>query len=107
MKKTKDPILHLPVKTEYFLAIKSGEKEFEFRLYNEYWKKRLEGKKYSKIKVTKGYPKNTDHDRIVERPYQAPHLNAESGQYPPLVPPVLTAATYAAKRHTLGNLLLS
>ncbi|EIY4764346.1 ASCH domain-containing protein [Vibrio cholerae] len=70
MKKTKEPILHLPVKTEYFLAIKSGEKEFEFRLYNEYWKKRLEGKKYSKIKVTKGYPKSTDHDRIVERPYR-------------------------------------
>ncbi|CAH8197187.1 ASCH domain-containing protein [Vibrio aestuarianus] len=69
MKKTKEPILHLPVKTEYFLEIKSGEKEFEFRLYNKYWQKRLEGKKYRKIKVTKGYPKNTDYDRIVERPY--------------------------------------
>lgn len=35
-------ILHLHVKTEYFNAIKSGEKTREYRLAKPYWEKRLE-----------------------------------------------------------------
>lgn len=33
--------LHLHVKTEYFDAIKRGEKTEEYRLYNDYWGARL------------------------------------------------------------------
>lgn len=33
--------LHLHVKTEYFEAIKRGEKTEEYRLKNDYWKQRL------------------------------------------------------------------
>ncbi len=35
--------LHLHVKTEYFEAIKRGEKIEEYRLYNDYWRHRLGG----------------------------------------------------------------
>ena len=33
--------LHLHVKTEYFEAIKRGEKTYEYRLHTGYWVKRL------------------------------------------------------------------
>lgn len=33
--------LHLHVKTEYFEAIKRGEKTEEYRLYNDCWRKKL------------------------------------------------------------------
>lgn len=33
--------LHLHVKTEYFEAIKRGDKDEEYRLHNAYWIKRL------------------------------------------------------------------
>lgn len=35
--------LHLHVKSEYFEAIKRGEKTEEYRLYNDYWRHRLGG----------------------------------------------------------------
>lgn len=56
-------ILQLAVKTEYFEAIKDGSKKFEYRLFNEYWKKRLVDKKYDKLIITKGYPKKDDSSR--------------------------------------------
>lgn len=36
--------LHLNLKGEYFHAIRAGKKVEEYRLYNEYWRKRLEGR---------------------------------------------------------------
>lgn len=57
------PNLQLALKSEYFDAIKSGEKVEEFRLYNDYWKKRLVGRDYKQIILTKGYPKRDDESR--------------------------------------------
>jgi len=59
-------ILILPVKKKWFDLIKSGEKKFEYRLRNEYWKKRLEGKTFSKVVITLGYPKKEDLEKRIE-----------------------------------------
>ncbi|EGR1512133.1 ASCH domain-containing protein [Vibrio vulnificus] len=62
--------LHLALKTEYFRDIESGCKKFEYRLYNDYWRKRLEGRDYANIRLTLGYPKRDDISRILERQYR-------------------------------------
>lgn len=62
--------LILPVKRIYFEQIASGEKPEEFRLANAYWAKRLEGKQYSRVIVTLGYPKRTDTARRIEFPWR-------------------------------------
>ena len=67
-------ILHLNLKGEYFDQIKSGEKTQEFRVYNDYWRKRLEGRNYELISIKRGYPKSTDCDRIESRPYRGYEL---------------------------------
>lgn len=63
-------ILYLPLKREYFDAIKAGTKKFEYRLYNSYWKKRIKGKVFEGIVLTLGYPKRTDNARRIERPWR-------------------------------------
>lgn len=50
-------ILHLNVNGEYFDDVKSGTKGEEYRLFNDYWCKRLEGREYDEIHYKKGYPK--------------------------------------------------
>ncbi len=71
MKKT---YLFLNLKGEYFDAIKSGVKAFEYRLYNDYWKKRLltgaRSKEREKIVIRRGYPKAGDHDKQIMRPWR-------------------------------------
>ena len=62
--------LTLPLKREYFDAIKSGDKSLEFRLCNKYWRKRIEGKVFDKIVLTLGYPKRDDESRRIERPWR-------------------------------------
>lgn len=62
--------LILPVKRVYFEQIASGEKPEEFRLANAFWAKRLEGKQYSRVIVTLGYPTRTDTSRRLEFPWQ-------------------------------------
>ena len=62
--------LHLPVKGEYFRAIKDGTKKFEYRLQNEHWTKRLVGRSYDEIKIKLGYPKKDDTSRIMTFPYK-------------------------------------
>ena len=64
-------ILQLAVKKKYFDEIASGKKTEEFRLCNEYWKKRLrdritEGFTFDKIVITLGYPKADDMTRRLE-----------------------------------------
>ncbi len=66
--------LTLHLKREYFDAIKAGEKEFEYRLYNDYWCKRISGKEFDKIVLTLGYPKRNDQSRRLERPWRGYHL---------------------------------
>lgn len=62
-------VLHLPVKKIYFDQIKAGLKPEEFRLQNEYWKKRLEGREYDEVHIKLGYPKADDHERILISPW--------------------------------------
>lgn len=52
--------LILNLKKEYFLQIKEGIKKEEYRLYNPYWRKRLEGKVFDNIEICLGYPAAED-----------------------------------------------
>ena len=61
--------LQLALKAVYFDAIKSGEKTEEYRLYNDYWKKRLVDRDYEQIILTKGYPKRNDESRRMSFQY--------------------------------------
>lgn len=69
--------LQLAVKGEYFDAMIRGEKTEEYRLFNDYWKKRLInykdsgqiGRKYERLIITKGYPKKDDKSRRINIPY--------------------------------------
>lgn len=62
--------LVLPLKAEYFDAIKDGTKPEEFRLFNAYWRNRLEGRSFDRIILTKGYPKRDDTARRLVRPWR-------------------------------------
>jgi hypothetical protein len=62
--------LILPLKGEYFDKIKAGEKPYEYRLVNDYWKKRRIGRTYERIVLTRGYPKKTDSERRLILPWR-------------------------------------
>lgn len=62
-------ILYLPLKAEYFDAIKAGTKKMEYRLITPYWSKRLGGI-FAEIVLTKGYPKRGDRARRLRRPWK-------------------------------------
>tara|TARA_R110000851_G_scaffold5398_2_gene22383 strand:+ start:8604 stop:8882 length:279 start_codon:yes stop_codon:yes gene_type:complete len=61
--------LHLNVKKMYFDQYMAGDKLFEYRLYNEYWKKRLIGRGYEHIFYKAGYPKAGCQHKIKCMPY--------------------------------------
>lgn len=63
-------ILTLPLKGEYFDAIKSGEKTEEFRLVTPYWTKRLKGRSYAAVTLTLGYPGRGDAERRLTLPWR-------------------------------------
>ncbi|AKU43502.1 RNA-binding protein [Caulobacter phage Sansa] len=48
--------LTLPMKHRYFDEIAAGTKRFEYRLVTPYFVKKLEGREYDRIVLTKGYP---------------------------------------------------
>lgn len=62
--------LILPLKGEYFDAIKAGTKTEEFRLCTLYWKKRIEGRRYGHVILTRGYPKRDDYARRLVLPWK-------------------------------------
>ena len=62
--------LILPLKGEYFDAIRDGTKTEEFRLTTPHWTKRLEGRSYDRIVLTKGYPARDDHERRLVRQWR-------------------------------------
>lgn len=68
--KTKNQDLILRLRGEYFKQIKGGTKKEEYRLYNPYWKKRLEGKEFENIIITLGYPKWSEKLKILKFKYQ-------------------------------------
>lgn len=65
-----EAILHLNLKGVYWDEIKEKTKKHEFRQVTPFWRKRLEGKHYTKILIKKGYPKKDDTSRILERPWR-------------------------------------
>lgn len=77
--------LVLPLKAEYFNAIKAGTKPEEFRLRTPFWRKRLEGKIFDRIVLTLGYPKRDDAQRRIILPWRGmrettithPHFGAD------------------------------
>lgn len=62
--------LRMALKGEYFDAIVSGEKPYENRERNDYWKKRIVDREYDTFTITRGYPKSTDLDKIYTMPYK-------------------------------------
>lgn len=62
--------LYLNLKGEYFDDIKAGTKPFEYRLDNEYWRKRLVGRHYGMMIIRKGYPPKNDRERMFILPYR-------------------------------------
>lgn len=60
--------LHLHVKTEYFKAVQSGEKVFEYRLANKYWTDRLFMKFYDGIVYYNAYKPGAENR--IEMPYK-------------------------------------
>lgn len=67
-------ILTLPLKGEYFDEIKAGTKPEEFRLATPYWRRRLEGRVYDLIELTRGYPKRGDTARRLVVPWMGCRL---------------------------------
>lgn len=63
------PILHLHVKHIYFSQMRFGEKLWEYRLFNDYWKKRLIDREYEEAWVYDGYPKAGNEDKILKYSY--------------------------------------
>jgi hypothetical protein len=62
--------LQLALKAEYFDAIKRGDKVEEFRLATSFWRRRLEGKAFERVVLTKGYPPRADTSRRLELPWR-------------------------------------
>jgi hypothetical protein len=62
--------LRLALKGIYFDQIVAGTKPEEFRLRTPYWRRRLEGRSYARIVLTRGYPKSTDSARILVLPWR-------------------------------------
>ncbi len=79
------PDLVLPLKAEYFDAIKAGAKLEEFRERSPYWRRRLEGRTFDRVVLTKGYPTAGDDSRRIVREWRGyrettithPHFGAE------------------------------
>ncbi|EHK0699952.1 ASCH domain-containing protein [Salmonella enterica] len=61
--------LQLAVNGEYFDAMKRGEKTEEYRLVNAYWDRRLFGRDYDRLIITRGYPRKDDESRRLVMPY--------------------------------------
>lgn len=82
------PDLTLALKAEYFNAIKTGVKAEEFRLCTPFWRARLEGRTFSRVVLTLGYPSRSDVARRLVLPWrgmrvttiQHPHFGADPVQ---------------------------
>jgi hypothetical protein len=63
--------LTLPLKAEYFDAIKAGTKPEEYRVRNPYWKRRIEDRApFSGLRLTRGYPRKGDSARWLYLPWR-------------------------------------
>ena len=62
--------LVLPLKAEYFNAIRDGQKAEEFRQRTPYWRRRLEGRTFDRVVLTLGYPPAADTSRRLVREWR-------------------------------------
>ena len=62
--------IYFAVKEEFFNAILKGSKTEEYRLVNEYWRKRIEGRSFSEVVITLGYPPGWATERILRFPWR-------------------------------------
>ncbi len=62
--------LTLALNGVYYDQIKAGTKVEEFRLRTDYWRKRLVGRSYDRIVLTRGYPARDDHERRLVLPWR-------------------------------------
>ena len=77
--------LILPLKAEYFNAIKAGTKTEEFRLRTMYWTRRLHGRTFDRVVLMLGYPSRDDETRRLVVPWRGmrettithPHFGSE------------------------------
>lgn len=60
-------VLLLNLKREYFRDIAAGRKLEEYRAYNQYWRRRLEGREFDLIRIACGYPRADDASRHLIR----------------------------------------
>jgi hypothetical protein len=70
LNKPKPCRLTLPLRGVYFDQIKAGTKAFEYRLVTPFWQKRLDGREYEGITLTRGYPSRNDVSRRIDLPWQ-------------------------------------
>jgi len=73
--------LTLPLKATYFDQIAAGTKPEEFRLATPYWSKRLAGRTYDRIVLTKGYPPAGDTSRRMELPWRGCRLTTITHEF--------------------------
>ncbi len=62
--------LVLPLKAVYFEEIRQGTKVEEFRERTPYWRRRIEGRTFDRVVLTKGYPKAGDDSRRLVREWR-------------------------------------
>ncbi|MCL9854357.1 hypothetical protein [Ralstonia solanacearum] len=62
-------ILVLPLRGEYFDQVQAGTKCEKYRLCTPYWRRRLEGRTFDGIELTRGYPRKGDSARRLSRPW--------------------------------------
>lgn len=94
--------LVLPLKAEYFDAIRDGHKVEEFRQCTPYWRRRLEGRTFDRVVLTKGYPAAGDDSRRLVREWRGyrettithPHFGPD-----PVAVFAIDVATVPAVRH--------
>lgn len=53
-------ILTLNVMRKWFEMTRDGQKPFDLRVNNEYWRKKLVGKSYDEVHLCCGYPRRGD-----------------------------------------------
>lgn len=93
--------LIIPIKGVYFDQIASGVKPHEYRLRNAYWAKRLEGRSYDRIVLTRGYPKGGGIEGVTRLTRQWKGFTASTIQHEHFGPePVEIYAIDVASPHT-------
>lgn len=62
--------LTIPINGIYFDQIAAGTKAEEYRLLTPFWSKRLVGRSYAELVLTRGYPKADDLSRRLRAPWK-------------------------------------